>query len=76
MIKNICNKVYDTENSVMLKKYVDGVFGDPTGYEETLYVTNDGHYFMYENGGENSIHPKENIRRMSKATAEVWMEKH
>ena len=76
MIKNICNKVYDTENAVMVKKYVNGEFGDPAGYEETLYATDDGHYFIYENGGEASIYPKENIRRMSKAAAEGWMETH
>ena len=31
-------------------------------------------YFLYENGGENSIHPKENIKRMSKKTAQEWLE--
>ena len=73
MIKSICNKVYDTDNSVIVKKHVNGQFGDPNGYEETLYMTSDGYYFLYENGGESSIYPKENIRRMSKASAESWI---
>ena len=73
MQKIICKKVYDTEKSEIVKKVTYGVFGDPCGYEETLYVTEDGAYFLYENGGENSIHPKENIKRMSKKSVEEWV---
>ena len=73
MQKMICNKLYDTEASEVVKKVTFGSFGDADGYEETLYVTADGCYFLYENGGEGSIHPKETIKRMSKKSAEEWL---
>lgn len=73
MQKIICKKLYDTEASEIVKKVTFGNFGDNDGYEETLYVTADGSYFLYENGGEGSIHPKENIKRMSKKAAEEWL---
>ncbi|MBQ3040494.1 MAG: hypothetical protein IJD42_02735 [Clostridia bacterium] len=76
MVKTICKKVYDTENSEIVKKFVSGSFGDPTGYEETLYVTKDGYYFVYENGGEESIHPEENIKRIAKTAVKEWVENH
>lgn len=73
MQKIICKKIYDTDASRIVKKVTFGSFGDPKGYEETLYITEDGSYFIYENGGEDSIHPKENIKRMSKKSAEEWL---
>ena len=73
MQKIICKKLYDTEASEIVKKVTCGNFGDADGYEETLYVTADGAYFLYENGGESSIHPKENIKRMSKKAADEWL---
>lgn len=73
MKKIICKKIYDTEASQVIKKVTSGIWGDPRGYEETLYVTDDGAYFLYENGGEESIHPKETIKRMSKKSAEEWL---
>ncbi len=73
MKKIICKKIYDTEASQVIKKVTSGIWGDPRGYEETLYVTEDGAYFLYENGGEESIHPKESIKRMSKKSAEEWL---
>ena len=73
MQKIICKKLYDTEASEIVKKVTCGNFGDADGYEETLYVTADGAFFLYENGGESSIHPKENIKRMSKKTADEWL---
>ena len=66
MKKIICKKEYDTEASVIVKKLTSGEFGDPKGYEETLYV----------NGGADSVHPKEDIKRMSKKVAEEWLAEH
>ena len=76
MKKVICKKTYDTEAATIVKKFTSGEFGDPNGYEETLYVTEDGFYFIYENGGSDSIHPTENIKRASKAVAEDWLKNH
>ena len=73
MKKIICKKEYDTENATIVKKVTSGEFGEATGYEETLYVTNDGYYFLYTNGGADSAYPVENIKRLSKAAAEAWL---
>lgn len=73
MKKTIAKKIYDTDTASVVKKVTSGYFGDPAGYEETLYVTPDGSYFLYTNGGEASVHPTEEIKRMSKATAERWV---
>ena len=76
MKKIICKKTYDTEASTIVKKYTSGSFGDPCGYEETLYVTEDGFYFVYENGGADSIHPQESIKRIAKTAVQDWIDKH
>ncbi|MBS7359070.1 MAG: hypothetical protein KIG53_00530 [Oscillospiraceae bacterium] len=73
MTKVICKVTYSTEDSELVLKKASGVFGDPAGYEESLYLTKDGKYFLYVNGGIESIYPKEDIKRMSKAKAEEWL---
>ena len=52
MKKIICKKEYDTETATLVKKFTSGTYGDPAGYEETLYQTPEGLYFIYANGGE------------------------
>lgn len=73
MKKIICKKEYDTETSSVVKKVTVGNFGDAEGYEETLYVTESGNYFLYTNGGEASPYAKEDIKRMSAKAAEAWI---
>ena len=73
MNKTICKKEYDTELSREVKKVTFGEIGDPTGYEETLFITAEGNYFLYTNGGAESKYPKEDIKRMSQKTAEAWL---
>ncbi len=73
MKKIICKKEYDTETSVIVKKVTSGSFGDPAGYEETLYKTEGGSYFLYVNGGEESKYAKEDIKRMSEKAASAWI---
>ena len=46
MKKIICKKEYDTETATKIKQYTNGYFGDPAGYEETLYQTPGGLYFL------------------------------
>ena len=74
MQKTIANVVYDTEASELVCKVTAGNIGDPTGYEETLYKTAEGKFFLYCNGGEESIHTKEEIKRMSAKKAEEWLQ--
>ncbi len=73
MQKIICKKVYDTQTAELIKKNVYGAFGSPEGYEETLYKTESGNYFLYVNGGEKSKRPKEDILRVSAEKAKLYM---
>ena len=58
MKKTICKVEYDTENAELIQKKTSGVFGDPAGYEECLYKTQDG--------------KEETIKRMSAVSAKAW----
>ncbi len=73
MKKIICKREYDTEVASLIKKRTFGTFGDPEGYEESLYEMPDGKLFLYVNGGEKSIYPKENIKSISKDKADKWL---
>jgi len=74
MKKIICNKEYDTETAELVKKVTYGYYGCADGYEETLYKTAGGFYFLYTNGGAESKYTKEKITRMSKVRAAAWVE--
>ena len=76
MKKIICKREYDTDVATLIKKYSVGEFGDPEGYEESLYRMPDGKLFLYVNGGEDSVYPKENIKSISKEKAETWLKEH
>lgn len=65
--------VYDTEKATVVKRKTCGAFGDPAGYEEVLYQTASGSYFLYVNGGEASPHPSEDILRMTKDKAAKFL---
>lgn len=73
MTKTICKTVYDTDNAVVVKKFTSGSFGDPTGYEEVLYQTATGSYFIYVNGGAESPYPTEDIKRIAKTKVDAWI---
>lgn len=76
MKKTIRGNVYDTETAELISKNVHGTFGDPAGYEETLYATGDGRYFVYTNGGEASPYPSEKISCIAKGKVDAWLESH
>ena len=76
MKKVICKVEYDTDNAQLIAKFTSGQFGDAAGYEESLYKTENGKFFLYVNGGADSIHPVENITRMSADKATAWLEDH
>ena len=73
MKKIICKKEYDTETAELVKKCTYGFYGDPAGYEESLYKTEGGKFFLYTFGGAESKYAVEGIKRMSAATAEAWL---
>jgi len=73
MKKVICKVEYDTEASELIEKRTFGAFGDPAGYEESLYRTEGGKFFLYTFGGPESKYSAEAIKRMSAATADAWL---
>lgn len=75
MKKVIAKVEYDTESATLLKKYTEGFYGDPAGFEESLYETQGGKYFLYVNGGESSPYAKEDIKSMTKKKAEAFLAK-
>jgi len=72
MKKVLCKVEYDTDTAELIQKKVFGCFGDPKGYEETLYRTPDGKYFLYGFGGPESQYTVETIKRMSADKAAAW----
>ena len=72
MKKVICKVEYDTEASEMIQKKVFGAFGDPKGYEEILYKTPGGKYFLYGNGGAESPYTEETIKRLAVDKVKAW----
>mgnify|MGYP003303399793 CR=1 FL=1 len=76
MTKIICKKMYNTETAALIMKTTYGYFGDPAGFEETLYQTPDGLYFLYVCGGADSPYPCADIRRIGKNKAQQWLDAH
>ena len=74
MIKTTKTKVYDTETATIVKKVTCGAYGDPAGYETTLYQTPEGDYFLYTYGGPESAYATEKITAYAKAAAKKWLE--
>ena len=73
MLKKIGKVTYDTETATLIVKKTVGSFGDPAGYEETLYQIPSGRYFIYTNGGEQSPYPTEGITRIKAEDAEKFI---
>ena len=73
MKKTICKVEYDTATATLIEKRTFGAFGDADGYEESLYRTADGKFFLYTNGGAESKYAKEDIKRMAAAKADEWL---
>lgn len=76
MIKVICQKEYNTETATVIKKVTYGCYGDPNGYEEILFQTPEGLYFIYSRGGETSPYPAEDITRLAKNKVDAWISNH
>ena len=76
MVKTTKTKTYDTATATVVKKVAFGAYGDPTGYEMTMYQTPEGDFFLYTNGGEQSPYKSEKLVSVSKAKAAAWQEQN
>ena len=67
--------IYDTEKAEALGNRAFSYYGDPAGYEETLYKTKGGLFFMWGIGGSESPYGAgEDIRPLTEAEAQAWLE--
>ncbi len=73
MIKVTKTKVFNTETATVVKKVTVGSFGDPAGFETTLYQTPEGDFFLYTFGGSESAYAEEKIVSYTKARAQEWL---
>ena len=66
--------VYDTEKAEQLDSRAYSYYGDPAGYEETLYKTKGGLFFLWGIGGEASPYGEgADIRPLSEKEAQEWL---
>ncbi len=76
-MKKVISKIeFDTDASTLVQAYSYGKLGDPDGYEEDLYQTPNGLYFLHVGGGETSLYPQEDIIRLAKTKLKAWMKEH
>lgn len=73
MQKIIGTKTFDTKTASIVKKITHGAYGDPNGFETTLYQTDNGDFFLYAFGGSESAYAKESITVFSKQRAEEFL---
>ena len=73
MKKIINRKTYNTDTAEKLGHLCQGSFGDPAGYEEMLFKTKTGNFFLYGAGGAESKYPEEAIIPITKKDADAWL---
>ena len=72
-MKKIIKKVtYNTETAELITSKAYGNFGDTDGYEEKLYVTKKGQYFIHGIGGVDSKYPTEQIIPLTEDEKTNW----
>lgn len=76
MKKTIKGVVYDTDASTHIGFRYYGDFGWPGGYEEQLFVAENGRYFLYGIGGDDSPYAKPCIKLFSDKQAAEWKKEY
>lgn len=76
MKKTINRKVYNTDTAELIAGVNVGTFGDPAGYEEALYKTKKGLFFLYGKGGAESKYVEEDIVAVDSKTADAWLQEN
>lgn len=66
--------IYDTTKAEEQGSRAYSYYGDPAGYEEKLYKTKGGLYFLWGLGGSESPYSSgEDIRPISAKEAQAWL---
>ncbi|MDO4890920.1 MAG: hypothetical protein Q3963_06115 [Coriobacteriaceae bacterium] len=67
-------RIFDTAKAEALGNRAYSYYGDPAGYEETLFKTKGGLYFLHGIGGAESPYPAgEDIVPITEAEANAWL---
>jgi len=72
MIVTIKDKSYSTFNARCLGYRHIGEYGHDDGFEEQLYVSDDGQHFVYGIGGPESPYTEPEINLLSEDEAANW----
>ena len=72
MKKTINRVVCDTETATQLGVKCVGEFGMADGYEEKLFVSKTGKFFVYGVGGAESIYAEPDIKVLKPEEADAW----
>lgn len=72
MRKIINKKTYNTETAKFIGNKCVGEFGQSDGYEEKLFQTKSGEYFMQGIGGPESPYPTPEIKVLTEQEATAW----
>ena len=68
-------RIFDTTKAEDLGNRAYSYYGDPAGYEETLYKTKGGLFFLWGIGGAESPYASgEDIRPLTEAEANAWLD--
>ena len=68
-------RIFDTTKAEALGNRAYSYYGDPAGYEETLYKTKGGLFFLHGIGGAESPYAEgEDIRPVAADDAQAWLE--
>lgn len=72
-MKKVINKVtYNTDTAELLNSKAFGSFGEENGYEEKLYLTKKGAYFLHCIGGRDSKYAEEEIIPLTEEQKNNW----
>ncbi len=67
-------RIFDTNKAEVLGNRAFSYYGDSAGYEETLYKTKGGLYFLWGLGGADSpYNAGEDIRPITEEEAQAWL---
>ena len=67
-------RIFDTTKAEVQGTRAFSYYGDPAGYEEKLYKTKGGLYFVWGLGGADSPYSEgEDIRPLTEKEAKAWL---
>lgn len=73
MKKTIGDKTYDTDSAELMARKTSGWYGDPHGFEEMLFRKEQKEFFLFGQGGGESVYPEATLVPLSVDDARSWL---